>query len=418
MESALQFISSFATIVVINLMLSGDNAIVIALAARNLPRRLQGRAILFGTLGAVVVRCAMTLAVVWLLAIPGLLFAGGVALIWIGYRLLLPDESEDLTSRIVKPRGIWGAIRTIVVADMVMGVDNVLGVAGAANGSYVLVVLGLVTSVPIVVWGSTWLLKWVERFPAIVYVGAAALLVTAAKMISAEPLAHEAAGHPLLLFLLYSSVVLGVLWAGFVRNHRHLESRIHARLAQMAAPLSPDAGNSTGGPMKIVLVPVSDLPNSHHAVERVVAEFAGNPGIEVHLLNVRRPLSRRVSQFVRWSLREDYHRERAALALKPAREMLERHNIPYKVHVRLGDPATMIADEAKLLGCDRIVMSTARRGSITRILEDSTTERVLARTTVPVELIVGDAISKLERYGVPLVIGSALAAFVAVIVAD
>src|SRR5476649_2790288 len=88
MDTVLQFISSFATIVVINLMLSGDNAIVIALAARNLPPRLQGRAIVFGTIGAVVVRCAMTLAVVWLLAIPGLLFAGGIALIWIGYRLL------------------------------------------------------------------------------------------------------------------------------------------------------------------------------------------------------------------------------------------------------------------------------------------------------------------------------------------
>ncbi|HEY4997725.1 MAG TPA: TerC family protein, partial [Usitatibacter sp.] len=218
METAIQFISSFATIVVINLMLSGDNAIVIALAARNVPPRLQGRAIVFGTVGAVIVRVAMTLAVVWLLAIPGLLFAGGVALIWIGYKLLLPDgENEDPAIRIPKAKGIWGAIRTIVVADMVMGVDNVLGVAGAANGSYVLVVLGLVTSVPIVVWGSTWLLKWVERYPAIVYVGAGALLWTAAKMIAAEPLAQETARHPLVLFLLYSIVVCGVLWAGFVR---------------------------------------------------------------------------------------------------------------------------------------------------------------------------------------------------------
>ena len=418
MDTVLQFLSSFATIVVINLMLSGDNAIVIALAARSLPPRLQGRAIVFGTLGAVVVRCAMTIAVVWLLAIPGLLFAGGIALIWIGYKLLLPGESEDPASLIVKPRGLWGAIRTIVVADMVMGVDNVLGVAGAANGSYVLVVLGLVTSVPIVVWGSTLLLKWVERYPVIVYVGAGALLWTAAKMISAEPLAQETTGHPLVLVLLYSTIVLGVLWAGFVRNHRHLQSRIHARLAQMASQLSPDAANPQGGSMNIVLVPVSELPNSHHAVQRVVAEYPNNPGMEVHLLNVRRPLSRRVSQFVRWSLREDYHRERAELALKPARAILERNNIPYKVHIHLGDAAKVIADVAKRLGCDRIVMSTARKGSITRILEDSTTERVLSLTTVPVELIVGDAISPIERYGVPMAIGSALAALVAVMVAD
>jgi YjbE family integral membrane protein len=416
METALQFVTSFATIVVINLMLSGDNAIVIALAARNVPARLQLRAIALGTLGAVVVRCAMTLAVVWLLEIPGLLFAGGVALIWIGYKLLLPDEDEDLASRVPKVRGIWGAIRTIVVADMVMGVDNVLGVAGAANGSYVLVVLGLVTSVPIVVWGSTWLLKWVERYPAIVYAGAGALLWTAAKMIASEPLAQEAARHPLVLFLLYSIVVFGVLWAGFVRNHRHLESRIHARLAQMASPLSPDAANPPGGPMNIVLVPVSDLPNSHLAVRRVVAEYPNYPGMEVHLLNVRPPLSRRIQRFVRWSLREDYHRERALLALKPAREILERNNIPYKVHARVGHAAEVIADEAKRLGCDHIVMSTARRGSITRILEDSTTERVLSLTTVPVELVVSDAISNLERYGVPVAIASALAALAAMMV--
>ncbi|MGZ5040947.1 MAG: YjbE family putative metal transport protein [Usitatibacter sp.] len=417
METALQFVASFATIVVINLMLSGDNAIVIALAARNVPARLQRRAIAFGTVGAVVVRCAMTLAVVWLLAIPGLLFAGGVALIWIGYKLLIPEgEHADPSSRIPKAKGIWGAIRTIVVADMVMGVDNVLGVAGAARGSYVLVVLGLVTSVPIVVWGSTWLLKWVERYPAIVYAGAGALLWTAAKMISSEPLAQEAVRSPVVLFLLYSIVVVGVLWAGFVRNHRHLESRIHARLAQMASPLSPDSPNVPGGPMNIVLVPVSDLPNSHLAVRRVVAESPMNPGMEVHLLNVRPPLSRRIQQFVRWPLREDYYREQALAALKPAREILERNGIPYQVHARVGRPAEVIADEAKRLGCDHIVMSTARRGSITRILEDSTTERVLSLTTVPVELVVSDAISNFERYGVPVAIASALAALAAVMV--
>src|ERR1700756_5521392 len=120
MDGVLHFLSSFAAIVVINLMLSGDNAIVIALAARNLREELQARAILFGTVGAVIVRCVMTMAVVWLLEIPGLLFAGGVALAWIGYGLLLPDESQG--PHVSRSKGIWGAIRTIVVADMVMGV--------------------------------------------------------------------------------------------------------------------------------------------------------------------------------------------------------------------------------------------------------------------------------------------------------
>jgi YjbE family integral membrane protein len=417
MDAVLQFLSSFAAIVVINLMLSGDNAIVIALAARNLPERLQARAILFGTVGAVVVRVTMTLAVVWLLEIPGLLFAGGVALIWIGYKLLLPDEG-DSGEHLGRARGIWGAIRTIVVADMVMGVDNVLGVAGAAHGSYGLVVLGLATSVPIVVWGSTWLLKWVERFPIIVYVGAAVLLWTAAKMIASEPLASGAMESTALTVLLYGFVVAGVLWAGFVRNHRHLESRIHARLAELSAPISSDDHPARGLTMKIVLVPVSDLPNSHHAVRRVVEEYLENPSMRVHLLNVRKPLSLRVSRFVRKSLRDDYHRERADLALAPAREILDFHKVPYRVHIRVGDAAELIADEARVLGCDRIVMSTARKGSITRILEDSTTEKVLNLTTVPVELVVGDAISKFERYGVPAAIGAALLGLVAFLVAE
>jgi YjbE family integral membrane protein len=418
MDAILAVLGSFAAIVVINLMLSGDNAIVIALAARNVPVRLQRRAIAFGTIGAVVVRCAMTMGVVWLLEIPGLLFVGGVALIWIGYKLLLPDEGDEMNLA-ARSRGIWGAVRTIVVADMVMGVDNVLGVAGAAHGSFTLVVLGLVTSVPIVVWGSRWLLKWVERFPSIVYLGSAVLLFTAAKMIAEEPLAQDAVSHPAVRFSLYLVVIAGVLWVGFLRNHRHLESRIHARLAQLASIHDPDPSNpKSGGTMNVVLVPVSDLPNSHHAVHRVAEEFARNPDMSIHLVNVRRPLSMRVARMVRRSLREDYHRERGNIALKPARDILDRHRIPYRTHVLVGDAAEVIANEAKRLGCDRIVMSTARKGSITRLLQDSTTERVLQRTEVPVEMVVGDAISNLERYGVPAALGAAAVALIAMLVAE
>jgi len=250
----------------------------------------------------------------------------------------------------------------------------------------------------------------------IVYVGSAVLLATAAKMIASEPLAEEAMSHPAIVALLYAVVVFGVLWAGFVRNHRHLESRIHARLAQLAARLSSPHSHPGGRSMKVVLVPVSDLPNSHHAVRRAVEESIANPGLRVHLLNVRRPLSSRVSRFVRRSLREDYHRERADLALAPARAILQRHKVPFQVHVHVGDVATLITREAKALGCDYILMSTARKGSITRILEDSTTERVLSLTTVPVELVVGDAVSPWERYGVPAAIAAALLGIAALLV--
>ena len=147
------FLSALAAIVVIDLMLAGDNAIMIALAARNVPKHLQRRVILWGTAGAIAVRVAMTLVVVWLLKIPGLAAAGGLLLVWIAYRLLAQTDTNE-EHPVHTADGFWGAMRIIVVADAVMGLDNVLGVAGAAQGSWVLVTLGLLISIPIVVWGS------------------------------------------------------------------------------------------------------------------------------------------------------------------------------------------------------------------------------------------------------------------------
>ena len=158
---SLQFLTALLAIVIIDLVLAGDNAIVIALASRSLPPHLRKQAIVWGAVGAIAVRSVMTLVVVWLLKIPGLLLAGGVLLLWIAYRLLLPENGEGENGKVQPVVNFWGAIQTIVVADMVMGLDNVLAVAGAAQGSYLLVVLGLLISVPIVVWGSTLMLRWV-----------------------------------------------------------------------------------------------------------------------------------------------------------------------------------------------------------------------------------------------------------------
>ena len=152
---SIEFLSALASIVVIDLVLAGDNAIVIALAARSVPRHLQRRAIVAGTAGAVIVRSSMTLLVVWLLKIPGLLLIGGALLVFIAYRLLRPEtEKRRRRGEPAAREGFWGAMRTIVVADAIMGLDNVLGVAGAAHGSFLLVVLGLLISVPIVDLGQ------------------------------------------------------------------------------------------------------------------------------------------------------------------------------------------------------------------------------------------------------------------------
>jgi YjbE family integral membrane protein len=359
----------------------------------------------------------MTLVVVWLLQIPGLLFAGGLVLVWIAYKLLLPDEPEEGAHGMEAATTFWAAMRTIVIADAVMGLDNVLAVAGAAHGSYLLVVLGLVISVPIVVWGSSFLLKWVDRYPAIVYVGAGVLAWTAVKMMVSEPVVKEyLAQETSLSLIFYVLVVFGVLWAGFVRNHRRLESRIHARLAYFAsleAGAQPDVPHPKGTTMNNILIPVGESPNSRHAVQRAAAEFLENPNLYVHLLNVQTPLPRHISQFLGAKTRADWHRDRAEEALAPAREILKRHNIPFEEHTRLGRKAEMIVLEAKRLNVDRILMATARKNSLTRMLEDSTTNNVLELTPVPVELVAGDAISPLEKFGVPAGIGGAIALLVA-----
>jgi YjbE family integral membrane protein len=219
----MELLSALAAIVLIDLVLAGDNAIVIALAARNLPKALQRRAIVWGTFGAIAVRASLTVGVLWLLAIPGLSAAGGALLAWIAYRLLAGDDngrSHDAAQLRPAP-GFWAAMRTIVIADTVMGLDNVLGVAGAAHGSVPLVVLGLLISVPIMVWGSSMLLQWIERFPALLYAGGAVLAWTAAKMIVAEPLVEDAlAREPLLRLAIYVAMIAGVLGVATLRNRR------------------------------------------------------------------------------------------------------------------------------------------------------------------------------------------------------
>jgi YjbE family integral membrane protein len=214
------WLSALLAIVLIDLVLAGDNAIVIALAARNLPSHLQKRAIVWGTVGAVVVRSIMTIGVVWLLKIPGLMLVGGVGLVWIAYKLLVPQEDADDLHQ--KATGFWGAMKTIIVADALMGVDNVLGVAGAAHGAFDLVIIGLLISVPIVVWGSTLVLKLVERFPVITYAGAAVLAYTAAQMIVSEPLL-DAVFDPSLVnrVVAHAVVIAGVLAAGRWAARRH-----------------------------------------------------------------------------------------------------------------------------------------------------------------------------------------------------
>jgi YjbE family integral membrane protein len=214
------FWSALLAIIVIDLVLAGDNAIVIALAARNLPKDLQRRAIIWGTVGAVVVRASLTVAVLWLLKVPGLMAAGGALLAWIAYRLLTGDDGGR-EHDVAPAMGFWAAMRTIVIADAVMGLDNVLAVAGAAHGNVGLVIVGLLISIPIVVWGSTLILKWIERFPSLLYVGGAVLAWTAAAMIIGEPFFQAFLDdNRFVKNAIYPVIIGGVLGLAWLRKPR------------------------------------------------------------------------------------------------------------------------------------------------------------------------------------------------------
>ena len=217
-----QWFSALGAIILIDLVLAGDNALVIGLAARNVPKEMQRKVVLWSTFGAIAIRAALTIVVVHLLKIPGFLVVGGVALIYIGWKL----TQDHAGSHEIKPAtSVREAVQTIIIADAVMGVDNVLAVGGAAQGSMLLVFLGLAVSIPIVVWGSTLVLRGVERFPAIIWLGAGVLGWTAVKMILAEPLlapwlADRSATRLALQVVVVGGLVAVPLWRSLTPTHR------------------------------------------------------------------------------------------------------------------------------------------------------------------------------------------------------
>jgi YjbE family integral membrane protein len=179
--------SALGTIILIDLVLAGDNALVIGMAASKLPPELRRKAIFWGAGGAILIRIVFALAVVWLLKIPGLLLAGGLLLLPIAYRLAVP-KTQSSDSQHAPAATFWTAMKTIVIADALMGVDNVLAIGGAAHGRWDLVVVGILITIPMVVWGSSWVSRAVIRWPILTAFGAAVLALTAAGMIVKDPL--------------------------------------------------------------------------------------------------------------------------------------------------------------------------------------------------------------------------------------
>ena len=180
---SLQFLWALVAIILIDVVLGGENALVIAMAAKKLPENLRRRAMVWGTFGAVAVRFVCVAALTYLLMIPGLRLVGGLMLIYIAWRLTSNNENH---TNVKAASTFWGAMGTIVMADAVMGLDNALAIAGAANGNWVLIVIGLLVSVPIILFGSTIIARLLDRYPQSIYVGAFVLYLVAFKMIVHE----------------------------------------------------------------------------------------------------------------------------------------------------------------------------------------------------------------------------------------
>jgi YjbE family integral membrane protein len=178
------FLGALLQVMLVNIILSGDNAVVIALAARNLAPRHRKLAIFWGSAGAIVLRVGLTLIAVQMLKIPFLQFVGALLLCWIAFKLLFEDDNADDAHHAHDK--LFGAIRTILIADVVMSLDNTLAIAGVAKGDALLLTIGLVLSVPLIVLGSTLIMKIMGRFPVVVYLGAGLIAWTAGEMIDSD----------------------------------------------------------------------------------------------------------------------------------------------------------------------------------------------------------------------------------------
>ncbi|AXK38997.1 TerC family protein [Crenobacter cavernae] len=199
-----------AQIIAIDILLGGDNAVVIALACRKLPEAQRRKGIFWGVAGAIGLRVVLIFFALQLLALPLLKVIGALLLLWIGIKLLQPED-DDGHGHIEGSTHLWGAIKTIIVADAVMSLDNVIAVAGAAKGDLGLVVFGIVISIPIIVWGSQFVLKLMDRFPAVITLGAALLGWIAGDMVVGDvvvkPYLADAPG-----WLHYVSAAAGALF--------------------------------------------------------------------------------------------------------------------------------------------------------------------------------------------------------------
>ena len=374
-------------IIMIDIVLGGDNAVVIALACRKLPPKQRTMGILWGTAGAIILRVILIFFALTLLQIPYLKIVGAMLLLWIGIKLLLP-EHDEAHGNIQASDKLWSAVKTVIVADFVMSLDNVIAIAGAAEGAggdhkMPLVIFGLLVSIPIIIWGSQLVIKLMDRYPVIITLGGMLLGWIAGQMVITDPAVKgwaDAQGD-YFQYLVPAIGALGVLIVG-----KWLAARaLAARAAPAQAVAAPPPGR-----LQHVLLAVDGSEHSAQAVRYLIGvrrDLRQPDALDVHLLNVQRPVSGDVSRFVAGETLKEYHLEGSEKALAPARELLDAAGLKYQEHRRVGEPATQIAEVARELGCDLVVMGTRGLGTHTAGLLGSVAQGVVEHAGVPVLLV-------------------------------
>jgi YjbE family integral membrane protein len=387
-----EFWIAVGQIIMIDILLGGDNAVVIALACRRLPPQQRNQGILWGTAGAIVLRIVLIYFALTLLALPFLKIAGALLLMWIGVRLLVP-ESDEGHSDIDGSDKLWGAVKTVILADLVMSVDNVIAIAGAAEASgtdhgMTLVIFGVLVSIPIIVWGSQLVIRLMDRFPVIITLGGMLLGWIAGTMLVTDPALVDPAVVPQLPKIAVSEFVRYSFGAAGALLVLALGRWLTARKPRRAGP--PAATAAVPAPLRRVLLAVDGSEDSLRAARHLLAmrqELRDPAALEVHLLNVQSPVSGSVASFVDTPSLEAYHREHGEAALAPARAHLEAGGVVARVHHRVGTPGPTIAQFAQEQGCDLVVMGALGSGAHPAAWLGSVARSTIEHSDIPVLLV-------------------------------
>jgi YjbE family integral membrane protein len=379
-----EFWLAVGQIIMIDILLGGDNAVVIALACRKLPPAQRRAGILWGTAGAIVLRVVLIFFALTLLKLPFLKIVGALLLLWIGIKLLMPEDEGD--HEIQASDKLWAAVKTVIVADFVMSLDNVIAIAGAAEGAggghqMPLVIFGLLVSIPIIVWGSQLVIKLMDRFPLIITLGGMLLGWIAGGMLISDPAVKDTLA-PLASWMQYAAPAAGALLVLVVG--KWLASRGAPEAAEVAAP------SALAARVDRVLLPVDGSDGALAAVRQVIALAQAHPepaAFSVELLNVQPAMSRDVSSFVAGKTLQEYHAERSAEDLAAARALLDGARLTYRSHTRVGQAAPLICEAARELGVDQIVIGTRGQGAAAAAIMGSVASETVEKASMPVLVV-------------------------------